>query len=322
MDKKSLRIVYMGTPEFAVEPLKRLVDNGYNIVGCITMPDKEAGRGHKIQSSPVKDFAVAHNIPLLQPEKLKNEEFLEALKAWMADLQIVVAFRMLPKVVWDMPKYGTFNLHAALLPQYRGAAPLNWAVINGEKETGVTTFFLTEEIDTGKIALQEKIKIEDKDNVGTVHDKLMQVGADLVLKTVDLLIEGNLKTTEQKEFYTSEAELKLAPKIFKETCKLDWSKTPTSIHNLVRGLSPYPAAWSILTDENGTEYNVKIFDTQVIQGNHTLPFGTIRAEKKTLDVAVNSGFVRILSLQMPGKKRITAEEFLRGFKNIEQFKFS
>ncbi len=322
MDKKSLRIVYMGTPEFAVEPLKRLVDNGYNIVGCITMPDKEAGRGHKIQSSPVKEFAVAHNIPLLQPEKLKNEEFLESLRDWKADLQIVVAFRMLPKVVWDMPKYGTFNLHAALLPQYRGAAPLNWAVINGEKETGVTTFFLTEEIDTGKIALQEKIAIEDKDNVGTVHDKLMQIGADLVLKTVDLLIEGKLETTEQKEFYTNETELKPAPKIFKETCKLDWSKSPTSIHNLVRGLSPYPAAWSILTDGNGTEFNVKIFDTQVIHEEHTLPFGTIRAEKKTLDIAVDSGFIRILSLQMPGKKRITAEEFLRGFKNIEQFKFS
>ncbi len=322
MDKKSLRIVYMGTPEFAVEPLKRLVDNGYNIVGCITMPDKEAGRGHKIQSSPVKEFAVAHNIPLLQPEKLKNEEFLESLRAWKADLQIVVAFRMLPKVVWDMPKYGTFNLHAALLPQYRGAAPLNWAVINGEKETGVTTFFLTEEIDTGKIALQEKIAIEDKDNVGSVHDKLMQIGADLVLKTVDLLIEGKLETTEQKEFYTNEAELKTAPKIFKETCKLDWSKSPISIHNLVRGLSPYPAAWSILTDGNGSEHNVKIFDTQVINEEHALPFGTIRAEKKTLDVAVDSGFVRILSLQMPGKKRITAEEFLRGFKNIEQFKFS
>ncbi len=322
MDKKSLRIVYMGTPEFAVAPLKRLVENGYNVVGCITMPDKAVGRGHKIQSSPVKDFAVAHNIPLLQPEKLKNEEFLESLKAWQADLQIVVAFRMLPKVVWDMPKFGTFNLHAALLPQYRGAAPLNWAVINGEKETGVTTFFLTEEIDTGKIALQEKITIADSDNVGTVHDKLMLIGADLVLKTVDLLIEGKLETREQKEFYTDEAELKSAPKIFKETCKIDWSKTPIAIHNLVRGLSPYPAAWSIMTDGNGTEYNVKIFDTQAINDTHTLPFGTIRADKKTLDVAVESGFIRILSLQMPGKKKITAEEFLRGFKNIEQFKFS
>ncbi len=321
MDKQSLRIVYMGTPDFAVEPLKRLVENGYNIVGCITMPDKEAGRGHKIQPSPVKSYAISQNIPLLQPVKLKDEDFLAQLKAWNADLQIVVAFRMLPEVVWNMPRLGTFNLHASLLPQYRGAAPINWAVINGETETGVTTFFLTHDIDTGAIALQKKIAIGEDECVGSVHDRLMDVGADLVTQTVDLILEDNLKCTEQKEFYTSEDELKNAPKIFKDTCKIDWNRTCADLHNFVRGLSPYPAAWAVLKDEEGNETPVKIYETEKIADNHNLPVGTIRADKRNLDVAIADGYIRIKSLQLPSKKRITADEFLRGFKNIDQYKF-
>lgn len=243
MEKKDLRIVYMGTPDFAVEPLRKLVEGGYNIVGCITMPDKPAGRGHKIQFSPVKEYALGQNIPLLQPEKLKDESFQAELKAWNADLQIVVAFRMLPESVWNMPRLGTFNLHASLLPQYRGAAPINWAVINGEKETGITTFFLTHDIDTGNIIMQEKVTIEESDNVGIVHDKLMYLGADLVVKTVDQIIAGEIKTTQQSELYGNESELKPAPKIFKETCKIDFSQEAKTIYNFVRGLSPYPAAW-------------------------------------------------------------------------------
>ena len=224
MDKKDLRIVFMGTPDFAVESLRVLVENDYNIVGVITMPDKPGGRGHKIQYSAVKEYALQHNLPLLQPEKLKDESFLEQLRVWRADLQIVVAFRMLPEVVWNMPRLGTFNLHASLLPQYRGAAPINWAIINGEKETGATTFFLTHEIDTGKIILQEKITIGEKDNVGKIHDELMKMGANLVRKTVDLILEDKVDASPQEQIIENEANLKAAPKIFKETCRIDWNK--------------------------------------------------------------------------------------------------
>lgn len=321
MDKNSLRIVYMGTPDFAVEPLRHLVEGGYNVVGCVTMPDKEAGRGHKIQFSPVKEYALSQNIPLLQPVRLKSEEFLSELKALNADLQIVVAFRMLPQEVWDMPRLGTFNLHASLLPQYRGAAPINWAVINGEKETGVTTFFLTHEIDTGKIILQEKIAIGENECVGDIHDKLMNIGSNLVTQTVDQILNEEVVATEQKEHYESEADLKPAPKIFKETCKIDWTRSCADLHNFVRGLSPYPAAWGILKSEEKGELVTKIFETDKLIQSHNHPVGTIIADKKSLMVAVADGFLQIKSLQLPSKKRITAEEFLRGFKEIESFHF-
>lgn len=314
MEKKELRIVYMGTPDFAVEPLKRLVEGGYNIVGCITMPDKPAGRGHKIQYSPVKEYALEKDIPLLQPEKLKDETFLEQLKQWNADLQIVVAFRMLPEVVWNMPRLGTFNLHASLLPQYRGAAPINWAVINGEKETGVTTFFLTHDIDTGNIIMQEKISISDSDNVGIVHDKLMLLGGELVTKTVDKILGGELTTTQQSQLYNNESELKPAPKIFKETCKIEFNRSCTEIHNFVRGLSPYPAAWCELVDKNGEATAVKIFETEILEGKTNKKAGTFSSDKKHIDIATSDGLIRIKSIQYPGKKRLSTEEFLRGFK--------
>ncbi len=321
MEKRDLRIVYMGTPDFAVEPLRKLVEGGYNIVGCITMPDKPAGRGHKIQFSPVKEYALEQNIPLLQPEKLKDESFQAELKAWNADLQIVVAFRMLPESVWNMPRLGTFNLHASLLPQYRGAAPINWAVINGEKETGITTFFLTHDIDTGNIIMQEKVAIEESDNVGIVHDKLMYLGADLVVKTVDQIIAGEIKTTQQTELYGNESELKPAPKIFKETCKIDFSKEAKVIYNFVRGLSPYPAAWCELVDREGNATAIKVFDVEVVGGNPSKEIGTFTFDKKNIDIAVDGGVIRLKSIQYPGKKRLSAEEFLRGFKMEEYTQF-
>lgn len=321
MEKKDLRIVYMGTPDFAVEPLRKLVEGGYHIVGCITMPDKPAGRGHKIQFSPVKEYALANGIPLLQPEKLKDEAFQADLRAWNADLQIVVAFRMLPESVWNMPRLGTFNLHASLLPQYRGAAPINWAVINGEKETGVTTFFLTHDIDTGNIILQERVAIEETDNVGVVHDKLMTIGADLVTKTVDKILDGSISTTQQSQLYKDEADLKPAPKIFKETCKIDFNGETRKIHNLVRGLSPYPAAWCELQDKNGGATAVKIFETEIIQSGANGAPGTFSFDKKNIDVNTSDGVLRIKSIQYPGKKRLTAEEFLRGFNMEEIEKF-
>src|SRR5574344_153699 len=256
MDKKDLRIVYMGTPEFAVEPLRCLIKGGYNVVGVITMPDKPAGRGHKIQYSPVKEFALENNLPLLQPEKLKEETFIEALREWKADLQIVVAFRMLPEVVWDIPRLGTFNLHASLLPQYRGAAPINWAVINGDTETGVTTFFLTHEIDTGKIILQRRLPIADTDDVGTVHDALMKMGAELLLETVDLILSGSVEAIPQEQFCKDPSRLRPAPKIFKDTCRINWNLPLKNIYDFVRGLSPYPAAWTeLVTDRKSTRLN-------------------------------------------------------------------
>ena len=322
MTKQDLRIVYMGTPDFAVESLKALVEGGYNVVGVITMPDKPAGRGHKIQFSPVKQYALEQNLPLLQPEKLKDPEFLKTLKEWNADLQIVVAFRMLPEVVWNMPRLGTFNLHASLLPQYRGAAPINWAVINGDSETGITTFFLTHEIDTGNVIFQEKVAISEKDNAGTVHDALMMTGAKLVCQTVDAVIEGNLSPIPQEEMAKNVTELRPAPKIFKETCRIDWNKDVTSVFNFVRGLSPYPAAWSELVAADGTIHAVKIYETKKVFEEHDLDNGSVRTDgKHTLEVAVNEGFVRILSLQLAGKKRMNVTDFLNGFKEIEECGF-
>ena len=320
MDKKGVRIVFMGTPDFAVEPLKQLVENSYNIVGVVTMPDKPAGRGHKVQFSPVKEYALSQGLTILQPEKLKAESFVNELKALNADLQIVIAFRMLPEVVWDMPRLGTFNLHASLLPQYRGAAPINWAIINGEKETGVTTFFITHEIDTGKIIQQEKIPINETDNAGIIHDKLMFKGAELVLQTIDAILRNDIRPKPQDELYQSENELKPAPKIFKEICKINFASTVNNIYNFIRGFSPYPAAWAELICPDGAVVPVKIFESEKIQKLHNLTPGSISTdEKKILDVAASDGFIRLKSLQMPGKKRLFTEEFLRGFKINEHF---
>ncbi len=322
MDKKDLRIVYMGTPDFAVEPLKQLVENNYNIVGVVTMPDKPAGRGHKIQFSPVKEYALSKGLTVLQPEKLKAEYFINELKALNADLQIVIAFRMLPEVVWDMPRLGTFNLHASLLPQYRGAAPINWAIINGEKETGITTFFITHEIDTGKIIQQVKIPINETDNAGIIHDKLMFKGAELVLQTVDAILRDDIQPKAQNELYNSESELKQAPKIFKETGKINFTSSTKDIYNLIRGLSPYPAAWANLADLNGSIIPIKIFEAEKIEKMHHSTPGTIFTDdKKILDVATSDGYIRLKSIQMPGKKRLFIEDFLRGFKINNQFSF-
>ena len=311
MTKDELRIVYMGTPEFAVASLDALVSGGYNVVGVVTMPDKPAGRGYKVQFSAVKEYALAHNLPLLQPEKLKDEQFLGELKALKADLQIVVAFRMLPEVVWNMPPMGTFNLHGSLLPQYRGAAPINWAIINGEKETGVTTFFLQHEIDTGDLILQKKIAIHRTDNAETIHDQLMALGAQTVVETVDCILDGTAPKMPQPEV----AELKMAPKIFKETCKINWNSDCESIYNFVRGLSPYPTAWSELMNDNREPIPMKIYAVTTEQTSHTYTHGTIITDgKKELKVACKDGFVIIQSLQLSGKKRMNSDEFLRGYK--------
>ena len=319
VEKKNLRIVYMGTPDFAVEALRCLVEGGYNVVGVITMPDKPAGRGHKLQFSPVKQYALEHNLPLLQPEKLKDEAFVEALRAWKADLQIVVAFRMLPEVVWNMPRLGTFNLHASLLPQYRGAAPINWAVINGETETGITTFFLKHEIDTGEVIQQVRIPIADTDNVGVVHDKLMELGGRLVVETVDHILTDTIRPIPQEEMAVK-GPLHPAPKIFKETCKMDWQGRPLKpLYDFVRGLSPYPAAWSEMKDEaTGKVYTLKIYETEKEPCVCHEPAGKVVSDGKTyLKVAVDGGYLRLKEIQLTGKKRMRIEDFLRGFRMPE-----
>ncbi|MBO4985273.1 MAG: methionyl-tRNA formyltransferase [Bacteroides sp.] len=314
MEKKELRIVYMGTPDFAVESLRCLVEGGYNVVGVITMPDKPAGRGHKVQYSPVKQYALEHSLPLLQPERLKDESFLEALRAWQADLQIVVAFRMLPEVVWNMPRLGTFNLHASLLPQYRGAAPINWAVINGDTETGITTFFLKHEIDTGEVIQQVKVPIADTDDVGVVHDKLMYLGGKLVTETVDAILNGTVKSIPQEEMAVV-GELRPAPKIFKETCRIDWNQPKKRIYDFIRGLSPYPAAWTELHMGDHAPVVLKVFESELVAESHSLPIGTVQTDGKNyIRVAVPDGFVSIRSLQLPGKKRLKVDELLRGFR--------
>ena len=313
----------MGTPDFAVEALRQLVEGGYNVVGVITMPDKPAGRGHKIQYSPVKQYALEQNLPLLQPEKLKDEAFVEALREWKADLQIVVAFRMLPEVVWNMPRLGTFNLHASLLPQYRGAAPINWAVINGDTETGITTFFLKHEIDTGEVIQQVRVPIADTDNVEVVHDKLMMLGGKLVLETVDAILNGTVKPIPQEEMVVV-GELRPAPKIFKETCRIDWNQPVKKIYDFIRGLSPYPAAWSELIASEKESVVVKIFEVEkIVKKNDKrcrnsrgrfCKVGSIETDgKKYIKVSVPGGFVSILSLQLPGKKRLKTDELLRGY---------
>ncbi|MDR1372977.1 MAG: methionyl-tRNA formyltransferase [Dysgonamonadaceae bacterium] len=312
------RIVFMGTPEFAVESLRALINGGYEIVGVVTTPDKPVGKHQSVlQASAVKQYALSQNLPLLQPEKLKDAEFLGKLKSWKADLQIVVAFRMLPESVWAMSRYGTFNLHASLLPQYRGAAPINWAIINGETQTGVTTFLLDKEIDTGKILFQERIPISETDNAETIHNSLMNIGSKLVLKTVDALLSNKIIAIEQQEIITKETVLKPAPKIFKETCRIDWTKSTAEIYNFVRGLSPYPAAWTDLQTANGEIVNMKIFETEKIFKSHSLPVSQAISDGKTyLDVATCDGFIRLKSIQMAGKKQMNTEEFLRGNGNL------
>jgi methionyl-tRNA formyltransferase len=308
-----MRIVFMGTPEFAVASLDILVRNNYNIVGVITAPDKPAGRGQQVQQSAVKKYAAEKGLHVLQPEKLKSEQFLEELRALNADLQIVVAFRMLPEAVWKMPRLGTFNLHASLLPQYRGAAPINWAVINGEKETGVTTFFLQHEIDTGKVLFRESTRIGEDETAGELHDRLMEIGSKLVLKTVKAVETGNYTETPQEELAAG-LELRHAPKIFKENCRIDWNSPIDRIHDHVRGLSPYPAAWTELSGPDGKLHFIKVFRTSKENASHDQPAGTVISDGKNyIKIAAPKGYIYLLDIQLAGKKRMGVAEFLRGF---------
>ena len=304
---EKLRIVFMGTPEFAVGILDIIIKNNYEVVGVITAADKPAGRGQKIKYSAVKEYALEHNLTLLQPSNLKDEIFLAKLKSLNANLHIVVAFRMLPEVVWKMPKLGTFNLHASLLPNYRGAAPINWAIINGETKTGVTTFFIDDKIDTGAMILNKEIGISVDENAGELHDKLMVLGSDVVVETLVLIEKGSVQTTIQQD----NPEIKTAHKLNRENCKIDWTKSATEIHNLIRGLSPYPSAWCFFKD-NGEEWNVKIYEAKVILENHSYTIGKLIASKKEIKIAVKDGFIQIISLQFPGKKKMMTNELLNG----------
>jgi methionyl-tRNA formyltransferase len=305
-----MKIVFMGTPDFAVASLKKLVENNCEVVAVITAPDKPSGRGLLLSETPVKKYALSQGISVLQPEKLKNPEFLAQLQSYQADLQIVVAFRMLPQVVWAMPPKGTFNLHASLLPQYRGAAPINWAVMNGETETGVTTFFLQQEIDTGNIIFSEKTKIDDNDNAGEVHDRLMEIGANLVLKTVKAIEANDYPQIPQNLITT----LKSAPKIFKETCEINWHQAAEKIRNFIRGLSPYPTAWTTLQGKNCKIYASSI-NFQLLEQNPTTAIGNFVSDGKTyLAFRCEDSFLEINELQLEGKKRMMIEEFLRGFR--------
>lgn len=309
---EKLRIVFMGTPDFAVATLATLVENNYSVVGVLTAPDRPAGRGRKLQESAVKKYAIEKELSILQPTNLKNEEFLSALKALNANLQIVVAFRMLPKAVWQMPALGTFNLHASLLPSYRGAAPINWAIINGEKETGVTTFFIDDKIDTGEIILQEKIAIADNDTAGILHDKLMKAGADLVLRTAQQIAEGDVQTQKQPD----SNELKSANKIFKDTCEVDWKKPINDVYNQIRGLSPYPASWTTLINGDDAVF-LKIYEASKEIEKHELQTGIIVFDKTKLKVAVNGGYIKLIEIQLPGKRKMKTSDVLNGLKLTE-----
>lgn len=318
MNKEDLKIVFLGTPEFAVESLDLLVKEGFNIAGVVTMPDKPAGRGHRMFESPVKLYAVEHGLKLMQPVKLKDPGFITELQSLEADLFIVIAFRMLPEIVWRMPRLGTFNLHASLLPRYRGAAPINWAVINGDTKTGVTTFFLKHDIDTGEIISRKEIDILPTDNVGSVHDKLMHLGAKLTLDTVERIIKGNLTTIPQESLLTDGEEPTPAPKIFKENCRIDWSQPAERIHNLVRGLSPYPCAWTEIHDATAPGSpvicNLKIHETRICHEETSVKAetGTVIAGKTLSIVCGDQRLLEIVKLQPAGKKAMTAAEFLRG----------
>ena len=317
MKKEDLKIVFFGTPDFAVESLRRLVDGGYNVVAVVTMPDKPAGRGRQLQQSDVKRYAVEHDLPVLQPERLKDEAFINELRSFEAQLFIVIAFRMLPEAVWQMPPLGTFNLHASLLPRYRGAAPLNWAVMNGDSETGVTTFFLKHEIDTGDVIQQRSCPIGRHDNVGNVHDRLMVMGAEMVLETVDAIIAGTVKPIPQDQLLTDVQQATPAPKIFKDTCRIDWSRPAEALYNHIRGLSPYPAAWTTMVDDDSNDATIlKIYATgepQPFDVNKKPAPGTIDADRKTMRVACNDGWLQVTSLQQSGKKRMDTDAFLRGY---------
>jgi methionyl-tRNA formyltransferase len=304
---EKLRIVFMGTPDFAVGILESILKNNYEIVGVITAADKPAGRGQKIKYSAVKEFALANNLTLLQPTNLKDENFLGELKSLNANLQVVVAFRMLPKVVWEMPKLGTFNLHASLLPDYRGAAPINWALINGEQKTGVTTFFIDDKIDTGALILSKEISIEPFENAGSLHDRLMSLGCEAVIETLNLIAHQKATTTAQEHT----GNFKNAHKLLKENCIIDWTKSGETIYNLIRGLSPYPTAWFILKDQE-KEMSVKVYDAKWEEEAHDWAIGALLSDKTSLKVAVANGFIQLLELQLPGKKRMSSKDILNG----------
>lgn len=315
MEKKDLRIIFMGTPEFAVESLKSLVEGGYNVVAVVTQPDKPVGRHQDIlQPSEVKKYALSRNLPVLQPVKMKDPAFVEELRSYKADLQVVVAFRMLPEIVWDMPRFGTFNVHAALLPQYRGAAPINWAVINGEKETGVTTFFLDKDIDTGRIIMQKHFPIPDDADVEYVYDGLMHLGAQIAMDTIDKLLEGDgkIESIPQEDI----SYLKPAPKIFKETCKIYWNQPAKKVYDFIRGLSPYPGAWTNLDNQSV----MKLFKTAKSYIKADAAPGTIKTDHKKLYIACQDEWLEITTLQLSGKKRMDAKSFLNGNHDINQFK--
>ena len=317
MKKEDLRIVFMGTPEFAVGSLKALVEGGYNVVAVVTQPDKPVGRhGSVLRAPEVKEYAMSVGLPVLQPEKMKNPDFVAELASYKADLQVVVAFRMLPEVVWGMPRFGTFNVHASLLPQYRGAAPINWAVINGDTETGVTTFFLDHEIDTGRIIMQRKFEIPDNADVEYVYDGLMRLGAEVCLQTVDEIAstDGHVDTVAQ----ISDVDLRPAPKIFKDTCRIDSTQNAKQIYDFIRGLSPHPGAWAPLVRNGDTLSTLKIFRTVKTGRRCVLPAGTLLAENGRLYLAAADEWLEIAELQMPGKKRMPAHDFLNGFKNIDE----
>ena len=331
MEKKDLRIVFMGTPEFAVESLKSLVEGGYNVVAVVTQPDKPVGRHQDtLLPSQVKQYALSKGLPVLQPVKMKDPEFVEQLRSYQADLQVVVAFRMLPEVVWDMPRFGTFNVHAALLPQYRGAAPINWAVINGETETGVTTFFLDHDIDTGRIIMQKPFAIPDDADVEYVYDGLMHLGAEIAVETIDRLIasDGNIDSMPQDEMITTDTVLHSAPKIFKDTCRIDFNQPAKKVYDFIRGLSPYPGAWTEIQKEGSKAQVLKVFKTsktgKAVAGSSenvaSSVVGTLRVEGKSLQIACADEWLQLDTIQISGKKRMEARDFLNGMRDIEQYR--
>ena len=331
MEKKDLRIVFMGTPEFAVESLKSLVEGGYNVVAVVTQPDKPVGRHQDtLQPSQVKQYALSKGLPVLQPVKMKDPEFVEQLRSYQADLQVVVAFRMLPEVVWDMPRFGTFNVHAALLPQYRGAAPINWAVINGETETGVTTFFLDHDIDTGRIIMQKPFAIPDDADVEYVYDGLMHLGAEIAVETIDRLIasDGNIASMPQDEMITTDTVLHSAPKIFKDTCRIDFNQPAKKVYDFIRGLSPYPGAWTEIQKEGGKAQVLKVFKASKTgkavaassENAASSVVGTLRVEGKSLQIACADEWLQLDTIQISGKKRMEARDFLNGMRDIEQYR--
>lgn len=323
MEKKDLRIIFMGTPEFAVETLRALVEGGYNVVAVVTQPDKPVGRHQDtLQAPAVKQYAVSKGLPVLQPVKMKDPLFIDELSKFNADLQVVVAFRMLPEIVWNMPKYGTFNVHAALLPQYRGAAPINWAIINGEKRTGVTTFFLDHDIDTGRIIMQEPFDINEDFNAEDVYNGLMHLGADIAIKTVDKIIEGNgyVDSMPQEEMLIADDEINVAPKIFKETCIVNWNQTVNRVYDFIRGLAPYPGAWTNMIDQNGNSTVLKIFkSTKTMIPCNGKKEGTIMVFNGKLLVATKNAWLQLDEIQLSCKKRMDAKVFLNGFRNIESY---